>query len=255
LTAVVFPDITGLSVQQPHISKSAMLTAWRFNSKVKTMTDNRMSGMALIAGMLGSIITMALHPTARDLTTPEHSAFMMQLNVAVHSLALVCIPILFLGALGLTKYLSAPNRLAEAGLVVFGFAEFAVMIAATASGLIAPALFHHMAADPAMAEMWRAVLALNGHLNQSFAMLYVVAASVAIVLWSAAILRAHILSRPLAIYGCILGPATLILVLSGHVRLNVHGFGMVVLGQAIWFISAGALLWKENLEPTPVAIA
>jgi hypothetical protein len=219
------------------------------------MTDNRMSGMALIAGMLGTIITMALHPTARDLTTPEHSAFMMQLNVAVHSLALVCIPILFLGALGLTKHLSAPSRLALAGLVVFGFAEVAVMIAATASGLIAPGLFHHMAADPAMADMWRAVLALNGHLNQSFALLYVAASSVAIVLWSAAILRAHMISGPLGIYGCILGPATLILVLSGYVRLNVHGFGMVVLGQAAWFISAGVLLWREKQEPARASIA
>ena len=33
------------------------------------MTDDRMSGMALIAGMAGSIITMAFHPTAHDLTT------------------------------------------------------------------------------------------------------------------------------------------------------------------------------------------
>lgn len=219
------------------------------------MTDNRMSGMALIAGMLGTIITMALHPTARDLTTPEHSAYMMQLNVAVHSLALVCIPILFLGALGLTRHLSAPNRLALAGLVVFGFAEVAVMIAATASGLIAPGLFHHMAADPGMADMWRAVLALNGHLNQSFALLYVVASSVSIVLWSAAILRSNIFSRPLGIYGYILGPITILVVLSGHLRLNVHGFGMIALSQAVWFISAGVLLWKEKQEPAGVAIA
>lgn len=219
------------------------------------MTDDRKSGIALIAGMAGSIITMALHPTAHDLGTPEHSASMMQLNIAVHSLALVCIPILFLGALGLTKYLAAPNRLAVSGLVLFGFAEVAVMIAATASGLIAPGLFHHMAADPGMADIWRAVLTLNGHLNQSFAQVYVVASSAAIVLWSAAILRSGNFSRPLGVYGCILGPLTVIAVLSGHIRLNVHGFGMLVLGQAVWFISAGALLWKEKQEPAQLTSA
>jgi hypothetical protein len=213
------------------------------------MTDNRMSGIALIAGTLGSIITMAFHPTAQDLSTPEHSASMMQLNVAVHSLALLCIPILFLGALGLTRRLAAPDRLSLSGLVLYVFAEVSVMIAATVSGLVAPGLFHHMAADPGMADTWRAVLTLNGHLNQAFAQVYVVASSAAIVLWSATILRARTFSRPLGIYGCILGPLTVIAVLSGHIRLNVHGFGLVILGQAVWLITAGVLLCREKHGP------
>src|ERR1051325_78194 len=121
------------------------------------MTDDRKSGLALIAGMTGTIITMALHPTGHDLTAPGHAATMMQLHVAVHTLALVCIRIVFLGALRLTQRLASPNRLALSGLVLFGFAEVAVMIAAAASGLIAPGLFHHMAdAGPAAAEAWRA---------------------------------------------------------------------------------------------------
>jgi hypothetical protein len=219
------------------------------------MTDDRMSGMALIAGMVGTIITMAFHPTGHDLSGPEHSASMMQLNVAVHSLALVCIPILFMGALGLTRRLASPDRLALAALVLFGFAEVGAMIAATASGLVAPGLFHHIAADPNMADTWRAVLTLNGHLNQAFALVFVVASSVAIVLWSAAILRSSTFSRALGIYGSVLGPLTLVVVLSGHLRLNVHGFGMVVLGQAVWFISAGVLLWKEKTPSTNVSSA
>ena len=208
------------------------------------MTDDRKSGLALIAGMVGTIITMAFHPTGHDLAAPEHAASMMQVNVAVHSLALVCIPILFLGALGLTRRLASPNRLALAGLVLFGFAEVAVMIAATASGLVAPGLIHHMSADPGMADTWRAVLQLDGHLNQAFALIFVVASSVAIVLWSAAILKGNTFSRGLGIYGCILGPLTVIAVLSGHLHLNVHGFGLIMLGQAIWFICCGVTLWR-----------
>jgi hypothetical protein len=210
------------------------------------MTDDHKSGLALIAGMVGTIITMALHPTGHDLTAPGQLASMAQLNVAVHSLALVCIPILFLGVLGLTRRLDAPNRLALAALVFFGFAEVAVMIAATASGLIATGLIHHIAADPGMADMWRAVLTLNGHLNQAFALIFVMASSVAIVLWSAAILKSRVFARWLGIYGCILGPLTVLAVLSGHLRLNVHGFGLVVLGQAVWFITAGVMLWRAT---------
>ena len=210
------------------------------------MTDDRKSGIALITGMAGTIITMALHPTGHDLAS-GHAASMMQLNVAVHTLALVCVPILFLGALGLTQRLASPNRLALSGLVLFGFAEVAVMIAASASGLIAPGLFHHMSeAGPAAADAWRAVLALNGHLNQAFALIFTVASSVAIVLWSAAILKTSTFARALGIYGCILAPLTILGVLSGHIRLNVHGFGLVVLGQAIWFVTAGVLLCRQD---------
>lgn len=213
------------------------------------MTDDRKSGIALIAGMAGTIITMALHPTGHDLTS-GNAASMMQLNVAVHTLALVCVPILFLGAIGLTQRLASPNRLALSGLVLFGFAEVAVMIAAAASGLITPGLFHHMSeAGPAATDAWRAAMALNGHLNQAFALIFTVSSSVAIVLWSAAILKSSIFNRALGIYGCILGPLTILGVLSGHIWLNVHGFGMVVIGQAVWFISAGVLLWKEKQEP------
>jgi hypothetical protein len=222
-----------------------MLTALLFSSKLKRMTDDRKSGLAFFIGMTGTIITMALHPTAHDLSGGAgHADHMMQLNVAVHSLVLVCIPILFLGALGLTRRLAAPDRLALSGLVLFGFAEVAVMIAAAASGLIATGLFHHMAADPGNADMWHAVLTLNGHINQAFAMIFVVASSIAIVLWSAAILKGNTFSRPIGIYGCILGPLTILAVLSGHVRLNVHGFGLIVLGQAIWFICSGVTLWR-----------
>ena len=209
------------------------------------MTDDRKSGLALIAGMLGTIISMALHPTAHDLTMGQFES-MAQLNVAVHSLALVCVPILFLGVLGLTRRLDSPNRFALAGLVFFGFAEVAVIIAATASGLIAAGLIHHITADPGMADAWRPVLQLNGHLNQAFALVFVVASSVAIVLWSLAILKGSDFARWLGIYGCILGPLTALAVLSGHLRLNVHGFGLVVLGQAVWFITAAVMLWREK---------
>jgi hypothetical protein len=254
LTLVFFPDIADLFVQDRDSSSKSALTVRQRNSTVQFMTDNRMSGAALIAGMIGFIITMAFHPTGHDLVSPEHSASMMQVNVAVHSLALVCIPILFLGALGLTRRLASPNRLALAGLVLFGFSEVAVMIAAGVSGLVTPGLIHHMVAEPVMADTWRAVLQLSGHLNQAFALIFVVASSVAIVLWSAAIIRSNVFSRALGVYGCLLGPITILVVLSGHLRLNVHGFGMIALGQAIWFISAGVLLWKEKQEPAQVLI-
>src|SRR5579884_365112 len=215
------------------------------------MTDDRKSAAALIAGMTASIITMAFHPSGGS---PEHFESIARLNVVVHSLALLFLPVLFLGALGLTQRLSAPNRLSLSALVFYGFAEVAITIAATASGLLYTGLMHHLhTADPAMRDTWNAALQLAAHLNQSFALVFVVAASIAIVLWSAAILKSRVMAHALGIYGCILGPLTILAVLSGHIKLNVHGFGAIILGQAIWFFAAGIQLWRMKNIDSPIS--
>jgi len=69
-----------------------------------------------------------------------------------------------------------------------------------------------------------------------------VAASLAIILWSLSAFRNGGFGRKAAIYGCVV-PGILILgIASGHHRLNVHGMGVVVATQVIWFISVGAQL-------------
>ncbi len=86
----------------------------------------------------------------------------------------------------------------------------------------------------------------NFYVNQGYAQVFVAASSVAILLWSIAILRKRDLSWGLGIYGCVLGTVTLLALFSGHLRLDTHGFGAVAVGQAIWFIVAGALLWGAD---------
>ena len=217
------------------------------------MTDNRKSALALIIGMIGTIITMALHPTGHDLMPPGQFNAVARMAVAVHALALICLPIIFLGSLGLYRRLACPNRLSLTALVMYGFATVAVMNAATLSGLVAPGLARHMLAnDAGSRDMWSIAFHLSGDLNQAFALVFVVASSAAILLWSIAILRSGIFSRALGIYGCLAAPLTLIAVLSGHIRLNVHGFGIVVLSQAVWFISAGVLLWNAKQDPAAI---
>jgi hypothetical protein len=81
------------------------------------MTDDRLSGLALIAGSGGTIITMSLHPTGRVAAAQVES--MIHVLIAVHALALACVPIQFLGAWGLSRRVASPDRLAVAGLVLY----------------------------------------------------------------------------------------------------------------------------------------
>lgn len=209
------------------------------------MTDDRMSGVALIAGSVAGIITMSLHPSGRDFVEPGQLERMAFMTTAVHSLALASLPVLFLGAMGLSRRLASANRLVIAALVAYGFAIVAVMNAAAVSGLVAPTLIRRMLAPAAApSDGWQMLMHYNFFLNQAFARVFVAASSAAIMLWSAAILRSGALARGIGIYGCVLGPIALIALLSGHLDLDIHGMGLVVLGQAMWFIGVGTVLCR-----------
>ncbi len=213
-----------------------------------------MSGWALIAGSVANIITMTLHPTGHDLFAPGRFQSVARLGVAVHALALVSLPVLFLGGCGLTRHLASAGRLALAALLTYGFSLAAVMNAAVFGGLVAMRLAGRPIETGPQADGWRIAFRYTGDLNQAFALVFVVASSAAILLWSAAILRNGFLARGIGIYGCILAPITILAVLSGHLNLDVHGFGAIILGQAIWLISAGVQLCRadERLNPGPL---
>lgn len=212
------------------------------------MTDDRFSGLALIMGSVGSIITMIFHPTGHDLVASGHFESMAQMTVAVHALALVSMPVLYFGAQGLSRHLATAQRLVLPALVTYAAAVIASMNAAAFSGVVAPALVRKILAGSPANETWRIILQYNGLLNQAFAAVFTTASSAAIILWSVAILRNRALALGIGIYGCVLGPLTLAALFSGHLRLNVHGFGLVIFGQAIWFTVTGVLLWRHE-EP------
>lgn len=193
------------------------------------------------------IITMSLHPTGHIPAAQIEP--MIRMLIIVHSLALACVPVLFLGALGLSRRLASTNRLALAGLVLYTFALIAVANAAVADGLITPSLLRQTVASagmPAAIDSWRMITHYNFYANQAYAQVFVAASSVAILLWSIAILRGRELGHALGIYGCILGPVTLLALFSGRVNLDAHGFGIIVFAQAAWFIVAGMLLSLEE---------
>jgi hypothetical protein len=218
------------------------------------MTDNKKSGIALIAGSLGGILVMATHPTAAHATlTPQLVEHLALGSAIVHALAMAATLALLLGAIGLTRQLASsensinPDRLAFTGLIVFAFSVVAILQATSVSGFIVPNIWKKMFQDTAAnASQWQIVLTAVFQFNQTFAAIYSVAASVAIVLWSVSGLRHGSLSRGIAICGCILPPIVIVLIAVGHVRLDVHGMGAVVPVHAVWFVTVGIRLCRRE---------
>jgi hypothetical protein len=194
---------------------------------------------------------MAVHPTSSGVLTPDQFERLAVASAIAHSLAMISFLILVLGAFGLTRRLSAPDRLAFSGLVVYVFAAIAVLIATAVSGFIVPNIMRHMVQDvAAAAPQYHIVIYAIFQINQAFSSIYTVASSVAVVLWSASALRHGGLGRGIAIYGCIVAPVLFIGICAGHLKMNVHGMTAVVLAQAIWFIGAGVQLRNDTSTPT-----
>ncbi len=213
------------------------------------MSDNRMSAVALLAASAGLILTLSLHPSGR--ITPAEVDQMVRKLVAVHSLGLVTLPVMFLGTLGVARVLTAPNRLGVVGLVFYGFGAVAMLCGVVADGLVTPNLLRQLvAASPGTntSDVWRAVFRYNDYLDMALVEVSLVASAVAIGAWSVGILRGSVLPRELGVYGLILAMIGPVAVFAGLLK-SEHVLGMVVLSQCSWFVILGVLLWRL---PKPV---
>jgi hypothetical protein len=237
-----FLDIGRLFVRYLGACGESSLTARRSALTVGRMTDERRSAIALIAGSAGMIITMIFHPGGK--IAPEQLEYFIRLDIAVHSLALASLPVLFLGAWGMSRRLDGGDRMAWAGLVLFALASVAVMNAGTLNGLVAPKVMRQIvAATPETRGTWQAIANFSFQMNQAFSRLYAVGASLAILLWSVAILRYRALGRGVGIYGLVLGPVIVVAICSGLLTPDRHGFAMLIFGQAIWFLVVAGRMW------------
>src|SRR3954469_20051517 len=212
-----------------------------------TMNDNRIGGIALILGALSGIVTLTFHPSGG-----QHHVTLAQLEtliavvVGVHALAIAGLPISFAGGLALTRRIDSPLRLALLGLIVYGFGLIAMMGAATMSGLVTPPVLRQMVA-PGSGGEWHTFMNYTHMLNQAFARIGALATSVAIFLWSLLLIRRSPLARILGAYGLLSAACVIVTVIAGRLGLELHGFRIVTLLQAMWFIGAGVLLWRDNV--------
>lgn len=216
------------------------------------MSDDRLGGIALFAGTGALLVTMAAHPTGRDFSTQSQGIVL--LNMLVHTLGIASMPVSLLGGIALWRRLDDSRRLALSALVFFGLAMVAGTCAATISGFVAPNIIRRMqTAAAGDARYWDAVSHLSWWMNQAFARVLVLATWTAILLWSVAMRRTQRLIPWVANYGLVLAPLVLLVVGLGHIQLDVHGFGAVVLLQSVWFVAAGVGLYRLPAVENPAS--
>jgi hypothetical protein len=120
------------------------------------------------------------------------------------------------------------------------------------SGFIVPNITKHMVRDvPAATQQWQIVIDGIFQINQAFAPIYSVAASIAIILWSVSALRNGGFGRGGAVYGCIISTLLIVGIGVGRLHLDIHGMMVIWLAQAIGFITVGFQLWSQPAGGSP----
>jgi hypothetical protein len=222
-----------------------MSTSPAIGTSVPLAPDVRFAPYALVLGTVGSLVTMALHPTGPETLAAAAAGAGTQLARGVHLLAIAMQPLLVAGTLALTVRLREARALAVLAFVAFGLGTLAVLVAAAMSGLMAPDVVERVvAAEGATRETQRALLQYTGALNQAFAKIYVGMMSAAITGWSLAVLRERGFSRALGWLGLAIAAFEVLGLLSGRLHLDVRGFGVVVLAQSVWMLWAAMALHR-----------
>jgi hypothetical protein len=210
---------------------------------------DRIAGAALIAGSLGVIVTMALHPIGGNLRTDAERLLQLT-NVArgVHVLAIVSVVVQAFGFWGLADALGLDKNRVRAGFVALILGWIAVIGAAIASGLLAPELIERYAdVDPSERPAMHVAWDYNGLVNQVLARIFIVATAIGVGLWSLVTWGYGRAWRIVSMIGGVVLVGGIAVVLSG-VHMDVSHFGLTIAVYSVWVVAAAMLLLRGDGE-------
>lgn len=214
--------------------------------QIDPVANARILGWTLIASAILSLGFAMVHP---QLTAHELDAVLRQMiagaafNGWVHGVLMALYVILASGLLGFSRILGLDRPLVSLGMVAYGVGIIAMMGAAVINGF-ALSLFagRYAAIKPEQANAVAASINAMGSISGTWAGVGAVASSMAILVWSIALLRLGGGWRVTGVIGMAIGAATSVMLISGTIILNVHGFMLLVFSQSIWIVAIGYLL-------------
>lgn len=208
------------------------------------MDDARSAGWMLALGTALGALTMLMHPTGAQLLADLDR--IGPRNLVAHGIAIAGVPLSFAGLACFASQLPARRAWVVLGITCYALASVAVVIAAVASGLLAPAIAARLlGADADTRAIWEAIFRFNGQINQGFAAVYVVALASALGCWSYALRRAPDWPRWLAALGFVASLGTLAVLVRTQGHLDVHSFGLIILVQGAWMLGVAVRLIRR----------
>jgi hypothetical protein len=217
--------------------------------------SSRSAAVAIVLGCAAILVTMALHPTGSEAIADGGHGTVLIRATLVHALAIGALPFLLGGMAALSWRLRGNALWSGLALASFGLATFAVMIAAAASGFIAPALVGALPLEGAARDVLLSQVHYTGTVNQAFAKIYVGLTGLAFASWCVAMRGSRAFGTMLRSYGVIAGVLPVLGLASGHLHLDVHGFGIVMSLHTTWMAWAAWCLSRNEATATNATAA
>jgi len=220
-------------------------------------SDARLSAALIGSSWILSIVLMTHHPTTHGggmAAALEEMAHEAPLAGFVHGGLVVLMVLGLCGFTGFVRILGWHRPAVRAGMIGYALGVVAMSGAALTNGFvlqgIARGYVQGSVADP---ESLRNILELCHQVNQVLARAGVFAFAGAVVAWSLVMLPRRGTAAGIAVAGIIIGAASSAGLLSGHLRLDVHGMGAVVLALGIWSLAVAFWMLREPHRPAGIA--
>lgn len=204
--------------------------------------------------VLASILALGfamIHPqlSARDLPgVLREMAAGAAFNGWVHGILIALYVILAAAFYGLSRRLGLDRPAVALGMISYAFGAMAMAGAAVINGF-ALGLFASRYAD-IRPEQFAAVGAsfnLAGSIAMIWAAVGAVALAAAVAAWSLRLAVSAGTNRAIGLSGLVIGLGAIVLLVSGQLILDVHGFLALVASQTAWTVAVGVQLIRGRL--------
>ena len=214
-----------------------------FTKKNMNPSFERKAGVAMIVFTLLILLTMIIHPAGGNF---QRLLQLVPLTMGAHALAIVALPFAAVGFWGLTRRIGADNLLSVSAFAFAVLGLIAAVMAATTNGLVVPLFIRqYKDASADMVNTLKPLLTYMHTVNLAFDFIYTGAFSLAILLWSIAILSTRRLARWIGGLGIVVAIASAGVVGLGISPGSLYGFHLFVMGLVSWTIAVGVTMMHQ----------
>lgn len=202
------------------------------------------SGLALLVGAVLVIGTIALHPTGGEI---KHLLAAANIIIVSHAIAILAIPLLAIGFWGITSKLGTNAFFSILAFCTMMLGLIAGMIAAAINGLALPIyILNHRESFLENEIFIYNIIRYNTAINQAFDYIFIGAISLAILLYSIAILQSKKFPIWIGYYGLSLMVIVALITVVGLSIVSLHGFSLFMIAIVIWILSMAISLYRED---------
>ena len=213
--------------------------------------DSRMAGTVIAGASVLSVLLMFRHPSVGSHAMADviaEVAAKAATDRFVHGGLIALMGALLFGFVDLSRLLGLRRPPVRAALIAYAVGTGSMMGAALISGFVVPDLASRYAsASDAELEGFRGLAILSAIGNQTLAHFGVAAMSVAVFLWSLALLCGPRAVRGVGALGLLVAAGPVVALLAGVIDLRVTGMTIVVGCQTLWNLAVSVPMVSRRL--------